>query len=261
MMTRVTIYRWAVSRQITPQTAYRWRKQGLPTDSAGRVDPAEADDWLSARKKRTQTRNMAVGRSNQPILEVDELRAREPEAICRSFASLNFLRAQGRTLAKGSQELFCAFALKEVTSALHTIVDLNHFQQAHHAWVNGLCKLLTTNTGASLKYGQGQKSLNVFLKFYVDWASQPNSDCAEKLRPWLHCPLDRVVMRWLANKWREEYKKRILPCYPGVRYQQRYSLSKMDEPVYKAWQAWIRCLAQDKPVLLDLVWTFERTAN
>jgi len=187
-----------------------------------------------------------------------DLTARETESIIRGLASLAFLRAQGRTLARGSQELFIEFIWHEVAPRLGAISDRASFDLAHSAWVRRLQDRLRTSRATQLGYGQAQKSLNVFLKFYVDWASRPDPSTASRLRPWLHCPLDKVVMWNLANLQPAEYKRRLAPLYRTVPHQQRYSLSAMSRHAYEAWQQWIRDLSPEKPVLVDVLWVFER---
>jgi len=103
-------------------------------------------------------------------------------------------------------------------------------------------------------YGQGQKSLNVFLKFYVDWASQPDLETSDRLRPWLHCPLDKVVMTGLREAFPDFYRSRLRPLYG----EQRFSLSQMSEDACREWQKWIDELSPLKPVLVDVLWVLKR---
>ena len=100
----------------------------------------------------------------------------------------------------------------------------------------------------------------MFLKFNVDWASRPTADVAARLRPWLHCPLDKVIMEalrshdvktWMARIWESHYKGR-------VEHQQRASMSSVNEPAYRAWQLWIRELSREKQVLIDALWSLSR---
>jgi hypothetical protein len=194
---------------------------------------------------------------NLPVDYVDEflaeLRDREAESIVKGFASLAFLRSQGRTLKKYLQRQFLDFIWTKVVPRLPSIETQQEFEQQHHKWVEQLRKLLKTQKEQKLSYGQAQKSLNVFLKFYIDWASLPDCSSSCRLRQWLHCPLDKVVMEGLSKEFRDDYKSRIRPCYKGSP-QQRFSLSKMDEVSYHAWQNWIRKLSSDKPVLVDVKW-------
>ena len=149
------------------------------------------------------------------------------------------------------------FAWLVLVPVLRTIKTRSEFDEQHRAWVKELRQRLVPHNGQPASYGQGQKSLNVFLKFYVDWASRPDPDTACRLRPWLHCPLDKVVMEGLCKEFREEYQRRLRPLHGGSP-QQRFSLSQMSEEAYRAWQAWIRELSPLKPVLVDVAWALER---
>jgi hypothetical protein len=185
------------------------------------------------------------------------LQGRECESIVKGLASLTFLRSQGRTLEKGSQKKFLDFTWDVLVPMLPAIKTRSEFDEKHRAWVEALRRKLVTQKGQPASYGQGQKSLNVFLKFYVDWASRPDPDTSTRLRPWLHCPLDKVVMKGLAEEFLGDYRSRLRPLHRGSP-QQRFSLSKMTEEAYLAWQDWIRELSPQKPVLVDVSWALER---
>jgi hypothetical protein len=196
-------------------------------------------------------------RSGEAFL--DSLWRQEPESIVKGLASLTFLRSQGRTLAKGSQITFLDIAWRVLVPALTTIATREEFDHAHKAWVETLLSKLSTNRRERLTYGQGQKSLNVFLKFYVDWASLPDNETASRLRPWLHCPLDKVVMDGLSRTFPETYRTHVRPKTGSS--PQRFSLSHMTEESYRAWQKWIRELSPAKPVLVDVSWALERAVS
>jgi retron-type reverse transcriptase len=65
-------------------------------------------------------------------------------------------------------------------------------------------------------------------------------------------------MHNLASRYPSEYERRLAPLYRTVRYQQRYSLSKMSLPAYQGWQQWIAELSPEKPILIDVLWVFNR---
>jgi hypothetical protein len=193
-------------------------------------------------------------------LNIEELAANEDRAIVRGLGSLAFVRSQGRTLEVQSQEKLLV-RLWNIRLDLESIGTRDAFDAKHHEWVCQTMAEVRTSRRSQLAYGQGQKTINVFLKFYVDWASRPTPDVAARARAWLHCPLDRVVMErlrshdvqtWRSRIWEPHYRSR------GVSAQQRASMSKINEPAYRAWQAWIRELSPQKPVLVDAVWSLER---
>jgi len=150
---------------------------------------------------------------------------------------------------------------KEVYPVLPGIRTRDEFERLHEKWVGQLQAVLKTASRAHLSYGQGQKSLNVALKFIVDWASRPDARTADRIRPWLHCPLDRVVMEYLYKQFSDHYRSRIESFYPRVYGQQLFSLASMNAEAYRAWQDWIRDLFPAKPVILDVVWVFERLGS
>jgi hypothetical protein len=188
-----------------------------------------------------------------------DLKVNEDLSIVRGLGSLAFLRAQGRTLEKRSQEKILRL-LWTIRCELGSLKSPQQFEQRHRVWVKSAVKVLRTNRQGRLAYGQGQKTINVFLKFYVDWASRPSAAAAARIRPWLHCPLDKVVMEALRAHDTDVWRQRIWePHYRGrVAHQQRASMSMIDEPSYEAWQAWIRKLSPQKPVLIDAIWSLLR---
>ena len=190
---------------------------------------------------------------------LQELEAKEDLSIVRGLGSLAFLRAQGRTLEERSQEKVLEL-LWTISRELNSLESSTQFNERHHAWVGSALKDLRTNRKRQLAYGQAQKTINVFLKFYVDWASRPTAEAAIRIRPWLHCPLDRVVMEALRSHDTKTWRTRIWePHYRGrVTHQQRASMASVDEPAYRAWQCWICELSPEKPVLIDALWSLRR---
>jgi hypothetical protein len=189
-----------------------------------------------------------------------ELRANEDRAIVRGLGSLAFVRGQGRTLERRSQEKVLEL-LWTIRGELDSIGSRDEFDRRHHVWVDTVVQALRTNRQGQLAYGQGQKTINVFLKFYIDWASRPSAEIASRFRPWLHCPLDRVIMEELRSHDKETWRRRIWePHYKPRRvpYQQHASMSMITEPAYRAWQDWIRELSPEKPILMDAMWSLRR---
>ena len=188
-----------------------------------------------------------------------DLKAKEELSVVRGLGSLAFVRAQGRTLEERSQEKVLTL-LWTIRGELESIQSQEQFDKRHRAWVENALQVLRTNRKGQLAYGQGQKTINVFLKFYVDWASRPMADAAARLRPWLHCPLDKVIMEALRSHDTDTWRRRIWePHYRGrVAHQQRASMSSVDECAYRAWQSWIRDLSPEKPVLIDALWSLLR---
>src|SRR5712692_4620144 len=93
----------------------------------------------------------------------------EDLSIVRGLGSLAFVRAQGRTLEERSQDKILE-QLWNIRVELESITTREVFDSRHHAWIERTVQVLRTNRQSQLAYGQGQKTINVFLKFYVDWA-------------------------------------------------------------------------------------------
>lgn len=158
-----------------------------------------------------------------------DLKAKEELSVVRGLGSLAFVRAQGRTLEERSQEKVLAL-LWTIRGELESIQSQEQFDKRHRAWVENALQVLRTNRNGQLAYGQGQKTINVFLKFYVDWASRPTADAAARLRRWLHCPLDKVIIEALRSHDTDTWRRRIWePHYRGrVEHQQRASMSSVN---------------------------------
>lgn len=56
---------------------------------------------------------------------------------------------------------------------------------------------------------------------------------------------------WRLRIWEPHYRGR-------VGHQQRASMSMITEAAYKEWQAWIRDLSPQKPLLIDTIWSLDR---
>ncbi len=136
---------------------------------------------------------------------------REPEAIARTLAMMAYYPAIGRVLSKGGVKQFQDLVCEIVPKLYHVQASREQFDKLHAETSQEIIAMFRTNRQKSLSYGQAQKPLNVFLKVYVDWAKQPTRELADKLAPFLHVPLDSLLMTFF---WREvpgEYQSRIVP--------------------------------------------------
>jgi hypothetical protein len=198
--------------------------------------------------------------SRKPLEWLLDLKANEDLSVVRGFGSLAFVRAQGRTLEERSQEKVLAM-LWTIRGGLESIQSPEQFDKRHRAWVENALQVLRTNRPAGTTCVRtGPKDNQRLLKFYVDWASRPTADAAARLRPWLHSPLDKVIMEALRSHDTDTWRRRIWePHYRGrAEHQQRASMSSVNEPAYRAWQSWIRELSPEKPVLIDALWSLLR---
>ncbi len=208
------------------------------------------------------------------------LTGKEPEAITRTLAMMAYNPAIGRVLEKGGVDRF-ADLMFETIPKFYGLVTRDHFESVHAGACEQILASFKTNRGETLSYGQAQKPLNVFLKVYVDWAGQPGADLAQKLRPLLHVPLDRILMEYIAREFREEYEARVtrlrrqqadrlierLKQHPSdsspkmverAFFGNEFSLVGINKETYFAWQELLRSLWPGKPVMLDIIWVLER---
>jgi hypothetical protein len=204
---------------------------------------------------------------------------REPEAIVRTLAMMAYNPAIGRVLAEGGVVRFSDLMVGQIPK-LYPAVNGNAFEAWHADVCSEIIGSFKTAKGEKLSYGQAQKPLNVFLKVYVDFAKLPSRELAEKLVPSLHCPLDKVVMKFVKREFRNLYDERIglIRRYKIDRIAERaqedagklsravarrivgneLSLVAIDKEMYLEWQALLRSLWPGKPVQFDIIWVLER---
>ncbi len=115
---------------------------------------------------------------------------------------------------------------------------------------------IKTNDGHRCSYGQAQKAINVFLKLYVDWARRPNPKVANKILPFLHAPLDSILMGAIWEKYPNFYENDIRNVQKE--YNANLSLSKIGRNEYSKWQSFFRNRYSLKPLLFDIAWAINR---
>ena len=211
---------------------------------------------------------------------VNLLSGREQEAITRTLAMMAYNPAISRVLEKGGVGRF-ADLMVETMPKLYGTVTRERVDRIHAETCDRILSEFKTNRNQSLSYGQAQKPLNVFLKVYVDWARRPDPQLAEKVAPFLHVPLDSLLMKFMAKEFEEEYANRIRSL--RQRFAQRtverlkeqfprstprmveqallgneFSLTGINKEIYVAWQEFLRSLWPSKPVMLDIIWVLER---
>lgn len=185
----------------------------------------------------------------------DWLKKNEQVAIEESFAMMSYNPSIGRVLKSGGVTEFQKIAIKKIR-ALKNITSQIEFDRFHERFVKAvMSKIKKTSKGNKISYGHGQKAVNVFLKVYIDWASYPNKHVADKLRSFLHVPLDYWVMWYIKGECREGFNSIVKPVYKK-QGQDIYnlSLSKIDINIYRAWQELCRKICPNRPVLLDVIW-------
>ncbi len=206
-------------------------------------------------------------------LQLLNLLSNEREAIMRALALIAYNPAIGRVLEKGGVDRF-ARLMVETIPKFYGYVTRDHFNAIHAETCEQIVASLKTWRGQTLSYGQAQKPFNVFLKVYVDWARRPEPQLAEKLVPFLHCPLDSLLMKFIKREFPQEYEAHVSmlrrrqvervaerlkekPHLVARSLGSEFSLVFMNRELYLAWQELLHSLYPAKPVALDLIWLHE----
>jgi hypothetical protein len=107
--------------------------------------------------------------------------------------------------------------------------------------------------------GQAQKAINVFLKVYVDWARLPDRLTADRIVPYIHVPLDSILMKSIMCRFPSFKKNNIQGILQERNYS--YSLSEINRRKYGLWQRFFRESHSPKPIIFDVIWALERKAD
>jgi hypothetical protein len=206
---------------------------------------------------------------------INRCKDKEEEAIIKGIAmGAVILSRMGTRYMKGSVKTFQDLAL-QFSPRLTTITTISEFDSFHESFVEAVQSHIKRKDGGQLSYGEAQKSINVFLKNYVDRSSLPDGATAKKVRPFLHVPLDSVMIRYFRKNYPQGYEKYILPEHRKINEQLKANnpksikipdrvLSELQyifQEVYLAWQNWFREIFPEKPVLLDTIWSLERETD
>lgn len=211
---------------------------------------------------------------------VSLLSGRESEAIIRTLAMMAYNPAIGRALEKGGVGKF-ADLMVETVPKFYGLVTREHVDTIHAQTCERILTSFKTKRNENLSYGQAQKALNVFLKVYVDHAQRPDPELAKKLVPFLHVPLDSILMKFIAREFKKEYETRIVRLRQQLAertaerlkehmpkstpslvrralFGDEFSLVGINKEIYLAWQELLRSLWPGKPLMLDIIWVLER---
>jgi hypothetical protein len=146
--------------------------------------------------------------------------------------------------------------LSKVVPDLLRIRNREDFDNFHGEWVDNFIQTIKRNNGQICSYGQAQKAINVFLKVFVYWSQRPDRGTANRITPFLHVPLDKILMNWMKERCHDEFKQRIKRYYANKRFD--CSLTLIGKEIYRSWQKWFLDIHLNKPIMLDVIWAVNR---
>jgi len=180
----------------------------------------------------------------------------EEEFISKVMAFMSYNPSIGRVLEKGGVKKFQRIIIKMVPE-LFEISSIEQFDKLHHKYVQRVINNIKTSENSKshrASYGQASKAINVFLKVYVDWSKRPNITIRKKILPYLHVPLDSILIQTIKENHSQWYDNIIKP-WAG---KQEYSLSKINKRTYYRWQKHFREKYRRKPLIFDVAWALNR---
>ena len=186
---------------------------------------------------------------------IQKLIDEENNAVISTMAFMSYNPSIGRVLEKGGVKVFQELAF-DLVKKLPKMKNISSFGSLHDSYVKELISKLKTNKNNTISYGQAQKPLNVFLKVFVDWAGKPQRKYRNTILPFLHVPLDSIVMKTVKKEYPAWYRSEIKPYIKKP--QQEFSLSLIDKNIYLKWQSLFRSKHPKKPLIYDVVWAINR---
>ena len=186
---------------------------------------------------------------------VAELIAAETAMVTDVMAFMSYNPSIGRVLEEGGVSKFQKLIAK-ILPGLTAIQSGSEFDTFHSRCVSAVLRTFKTSRGGKPSYGQAQKPINVFFKVYVDWARKPDDPTRGRLLPFLHVPLDSILMRTIKGTYPSWYKAEVRPHVEIP--QQEFSLSKIDKTLYMKWQSFFRSQYPEKPLIFDVAWAMNR---
>jgi hypothetical protein len=115
-----------------------------------------------------------------------------------------------RLFSKGSKDRI-ARELDTLPSSLSAISSFEDFEDMHRAFCVWFCRNIYTaekkiknkkiKLGQAASFGQAAKVLDIVLKVYVFYCSQPSSEVASRINPFLHGAIDNPIMNYLKAQF------------------------------------------------------------
>ncbi len=188
---------------------------------------------------------------------IQKLLREEKTAVTKVMAFMSYNPSIGRVLEKRGVVKFQKLMVN-IDPQLREVRDRTQFDDLHAKFVEKIIADFKTSRGTAPTYGQAQKPVNVFFKVYIDWAGKPDQETGIRLVPFLHVPLDSILMKTIKrhSQYGAWYEREIKPYRTSV--QQEFSLSKIDRAAYLKWQQFFRDIHPDKPLIFDIAWALNR---
>jgi len=186
---------------------------------------------------------------------IKKLKSKEKRSIIEIIALMSYSPSIGRALEKGGVKKFQKMAVR-IAGNLNKIKKIEDFDRLHKRWVGKIREKIKTNKNRKSSIGQAQKAINVFLKLLVDWARLPDKRISKRLLPFLHVPLDNILMEEIWENYPYFYEREIRPLQK--KSNSNLSLAKIDMAEYLEWQKFFRKKHPKKPLLFDIAWAINR---
>jgi len=186
---------------------------------------------------------------------LEELVEQEEGAVTQVMAFMSYNPSIGRVLQKGGVRVFQDMMVRFVRE-LPSITTVNEFDNLHAKYVKELICQLKTTKDKPLSYGQAQKPINVFCKVFIDWALKPDKETSGRLLPFLHVPLDSILMKTIKQHYPDWYASEV--SLNSQAKTQEFSISKIGMDTYRTWQEFFRREHPLKPLLFDVAWAINR---
>jgi len=204
---------------------------------------------------------------------IQHLKDTESEVITKELAGGEMML--GRMVPRLEKDCIPKFQelAWQYSEKLVDITSLSDFDAFHKDFIGVFHQQIRNKDGEAVSYGEAQKPINLFLKSYVDRFAIPGKDVTRRLRPFLHVPLDSVIIGYFRSNFRDDYDHHIAPIHRQInqviKAQHPESsgnmpdgllsqLQNLHEGEYLAWQNWFREIHPERPVLIDNLWFFER---
>jgi len=185
---------------------------------------------------------------------IENLKKKEALAIASVLAFMSYNSSIVRVLERNGVKSFQKM-VEDKIKLLSSINTVQQFDKFHSKWIIEFISKIRTHKYKKCSVGQAQKAINVYLKLYVDWAHLPNNTVSKKIVPFLHVPLDSILMNYIRKNFKKIYHEKIIPIKNN---KKSMSLSQININEYLGWQKIFREYCPEKPLFFDIIWATQR---